>query len=172
MLMAFACQISNAQQTVHFYGGKISQYTSPMKASRNDKYHAYYTNSDFTEQGRITLNATNKTFIIKWLTGEERTLKYSKIETKHDAAIGENILCYIGKWTDDNSQAECHVMKYANGCVITVYTGRVVDEEYDINDWKAFFTFITSECFNAKPDDGYDESGLHPKHTTPPIPKH
>ena len=137
-----------AKKQIQFIGFSMTEYQGPIYVSAN-KYKAHFENKgESMEQGRIIVNDSLKTFMIKWKNGEEWKCRYAKKETKtvHADFYGDvEKTTYTGKWTDNDSDCMLIITKTkTSGCFTTLDSQKVVDADYGIDTWKKVFTFGTS----------------------------
>ena len=140
------------ENQIHFYGYQLSKYDKPVLVRQNE-YKPYYKFFEKREQGRIILDEETKTFSIKWRSGEDWTANIIKKEQKSETQemVGRVLkTTYSGIWLDDNVKCDLIMMEtYEGKCLIILKTGKVVDDYYNIDDWKNIFNFVTgNECLN------------------------
>lgn len=139
------------EKKVHFSGYNLVQYKGPVWVS-DGVYKASFQNlGEQRIRGRIIIDESKKTFIIKWINGDDWICKYYKIETEevHENWYGNvTKTMYQGKWIDDNNDAMLIITKTkSNGCITSLKSRKVTDKEYGIDVWKNSLTFGTGgEC--------------------------
>lgn len=152
-LFSSLSSIGQTKNEIQFYKYHLTEYMKPVMVAPN-KYQAYFENMGETrEQGRVILDEKAKTFIIKWLDGEEWNAKFTTKESKseYDISLGDvTRTTYSGKWTDEDVNCSLIVITTkSQGCVLVLKTRKVIDKDYGINVWKKSLIFGTrGECFN------------------------
>lgn len=155
---------------VEFFGYRLIQYQNPVLVGDN-MYKSYYKLIGETfSNGRFELDESHASFLIKWANSDDWLAKYSKkITTKgstQDLELGDvvQVITYSGRWVDDNDECELRILQTANNqCVIELRSGKAIDTDKNINDWKKIFRFFVRGCFDSLPIPAVNESLLQEK---------
>ncbi|MEJ7823559.1 MAG: hypothetical protein WKF85_14635 [Chitinophagaceae bacterium] len=138
-----------------FYGYSLMEYQRPVPVG-DGTWKTYYKNmGESRDRGRVELNETQKTFLIKWEDGDDWMAKFTKkgSDRTYDMMIGNVIkTTYKGKWVDDNSECELAILTTDdNQCVIELKSGRAVDTDKGINAWKKAFRLANmGQCLQSQ----------------------
>lgn len=143
---------SQTIQQVHFFGFHLKEYSGPCLIAV-DTYKPLHKNiKNISIQGRIIIDESIKNFKIKWINSDEWNCNYEKKEIKNenDPFLGNIINTqYLGKWEDSKKDCMLEItFTKSQKCIITIYSGKIIDDEYKINTWKKIFTFSINECLN------------------------
>lgn len=139
------------KEQIYFSGYRLVQYKHPVLVT-TDKYDAYFENlGEFRRQGKIILNDSSNSIVIKWIDGEDwiANIKKKEVIEEHDDWFGEvKRTKYLSKWTDIDSDCMLIITETkSSGCITTLKSRKVIDEEYGIDTWRKIFTFAAGgEC--------------------------
>ena len=158
LIVIFILCISSikAQNQIEFIGCKVEIYKHPMKTS-NNKYAAYFENSETNDIGALTLNVGTKTLSLKFANNNGANFKFDKMKsslTQKDAMYGKVFsTVYTGKCIENNEDCEFIIQKTDNlGCILTLRFYKLIDKDYGLNTWKQIIIFGShGKCFDDKP---------------------